>query len=248
VGGLGVAAAAGADEFDVRFLDHDGERRCELSQAAGVAFEDLVPVRSFAAFRGQRNNTGWWWVATTSRHVGYESWLERDHLIRLDYIPDVVGIASQPFWLSWPEGTRRRSHAPDYFARLADGTGIVIDCRPRQRVGPRDAAAFAATERACAQVDWRYELAHEMPATRAANLRWLAGYRHPRHRRGEIANDAIQAATRPLHLHDLALRLGDPIGTLPVLFHLLWLGELDADLALPLHEKTMIVAHGAASD
>jgi hypothetical protein len=35
----------------------------------------------------------------TRQHVGYESWLERDHLMLLDYDPDVVGIASQPFWL-----------------------------------------------------------------------------------------------------------------------------------------------------
>ncbi|MEV4049623.1 TnsA-like heteromeric transposase endonuclease subunit [Amycolatopsis sp. NPDC049688] len=243
-----MAASTEADGFDLRFRAGDGVRRCELAQAAEVAFETLAPVRSFPAFRGQRNNTGWWWVATTARHVGYESWLERDHLIRLDFTPRVVGIASQPFWLSWPEGAGRRSHVPDYFARLADGTGIVIDCRPRQRVGPRDAAAFAATERACAQLGWRYQLAHELPATRMANLRWLAGYRHPRYRRGEVAADAVQAATAPLYVLDLAQRLGDPIGTLPVLFHLLWSGELDADLSLPLHGDTMIVAPGASSD
>jgi putative transposase len=34
---------------------------------------------------------------TTGDHVGYESWLERDRLILLDFAPDVVGIVSQPF-------------------------------------------------------------------------------------------------------------------------------------------------------
>ena len=35
----------------------------------------------------------------------------------LDFDPDVVGIAAQPFWLLWttPEG-KRCLHAPDYFA------------------------------------------------------------------------------------------------------------------------------------
>ncbi len=54
----------------------------------------------------------------------------------------MVGIASQPFWLFWDDETsgRRRSHAPDYFARLVDGRGLVVDCRPAERIKPRDAA------------------------------------------------------------------------------------------------------------
>jgi hypothetical protein len=34
-------------------------------------------------------------------HVGYELWLERDHVMLLDFDRDMVGIASQPFWLLW---------------------------------------------------------------------------------------------------------------------------------------------------
>ncbi|WP_218024354.1 hypothetical protein [Nocardia lijiangensis] len=70
----------------------------------------------------------------------------------------MIGIAAQPFWLFWttPEG-KRRSHAPDYFARSADGGALVMDCRPADRIKPRDAEAFAATGAACdAQQDcWR---------------------------------------------------------------------------------------------
>ncbi|MFJ5839212.1 hypothetical protein ACIQGO_21010 [Streptomyces shenzhenensis] len=36
-----------------------------------------------------------------------------NRLILLDRDPHVVGIASQPFWLHWHEGTRRRRHVPD---------------------------------------------------------------------------------------------------------------------------------------
>ncbi|GGV08337.1 hypothetical protein GCM10010182_29570 [Actinomadura cremea] len=55
--------------------------------------------------------------------AGFESWLERDHAMLLDFDPQVVGFASQPFWLRWwDEAARReRSHAPDSFARPADG-------------------------------------------------------------------------------------------------------------------------------
>jgi hypothetical protein len=56
--------------------------------------------------------------------VGFESWLERDHVMAMDFDPDITGIASQPFWLHWrDEDGRGRRHAPDFFARRADGSG-----------------------------------------------------------------------------------------------------------------------------
>ena len=80
--------------------------------------------------------------------------MERDNVLALDFDPTVVGIASQPFWLSWrDEAGKLISHAPDFFARRADGTSVVVDCRPVERREPRDAAKFEATERACA-IGW----------------------------------------------------------------------------------------------
>src|SRR5258708_22749330 len=72
--------------------------------------------------------------------------MERDHVMALDFDPTVVGIASQPFWLSWrDEAGKLISHAPDFFARRADGTSVVVDCRPVERRKPRDAAKFEVT-------------------------------------------------------------------------------------------------------
>jgi hypothetical protein len=55
----------------------------------------------------------------------------------------VMAIASQPFWLHWHDGKRRRRHAPDYFVRLADGRGQVVDVRAGARIGRTDAEAFS---------------------------------------------------------------------------------------------------------
>jgi hypothetical protein len=63
-----------------------------------------------------------------------------------------VGFSSQPFRLTWPDGARRRGHVPDYFARRADGTGVVIDVRADERIEPEDVEAFTVTEAACAEV------------------------------------------------------------------------------------------------
>jgi hypothetical protein len=73
-----------------------------------------------------------WWSATTGAHVGFESWLERDHVMLLDFDALVVGIVSQPFWLSWQDGAGSTvTHCPDYFARRTDDSAVVIHGRHR---------------------------------------------------------------------------------------------------------------------
>jgi hypothetical protein len=168
--------------FEAVVVEGNGtESRVPLSVLQKVALESGRPVRRFPSYRGQRNFPGLYWSATMDRHVGFESWVERDHLIALDFDRFVVGIASQPFWLVWTaqDGTRRR-HAPDFFARLADGGALVVDSRPLDRIAERDAVAFAATEVACRRIGWRYAVWGTSDPVGAANLRWLSGYRHPR--------------------------------------------------------------------
>ncbi len=62
--------------------------------------------------------------------MGYESWLERDRLMLLDFDPLVTSMSSQPFRLSWADlGGKRVRHTPDFFVRRADGTALVVDVR-----------------------------------------------------------------------------------------------------------------------
>lgn len=149
----------------------------------------------------------------------------------LDFDPDVVGLSSQPFRLSWEQdGDNYWSHTPDYFARLRDGTGVVVDVRDDDRIEPKDAEAFAATARACDPVGWEFRRVGAMEAARTANLRWLAGYRHPRCMDAGRADRLQQAFREPFQLLEGARRVGDPIVVLPTLYHLLWTHILAADL------------------
>jgi hypothetical protein len=85
----------------------------------------------------------------------------------------------------------------DFFARTATGGGVVIDCRPTARIKPRDAAAFEATARACAEVGWDYRLVSEHEAVWLANVKWLAGYRQPRHFTAGLAARLREVFERP---------------------------------------------------
>ena len=139
-----------------------------------------------------------------------------------------------------------RSHAPDWLARLADGTGVVIDCRPADRVRPRDAAAFATTGRACGTVGWQYRLVHEHDPVLVANVRWPAAYRHPRHDDTAVAARLLAVFELPRALLAGAEVVGDPIAVLPVLYHLLWTGRLVVDLSVPLRDRAVVRVAEAA--
>jgi hypothetical protein len=244
---LADAARPCADDVEVTWITPGAvDQSMPLGEAWSVPFEFGLPVRRFTARKGQRHLSGLWWCATTGGHVGFESWLERDQLMLLDFDPAVSGIASQPLWLRWTgEDGHRVSHAPDYFVRRADGSGLVVDCRPADRRPARDVAKFEATASACAQIGWEYQLLGAAEPVAAANVRWLAGYRHPRHDVPEVAGVLRQVFATPIGLHVGAGAMGDPIAVLPVLFHLLWRGELVVDLSVPIHEATLVHPAGA---
>lgn len=231
----GVAVAgthALAWPVEVDFVDPMGvKRRAGLSSCVGVRFEDVPPVRAFRWSRNLGHFPGWWWSATVERHVGYESWLERDHVRALDFDREIVGIASQPFWLRW-EGERGvRRHAPDYFARCLDGTGVVVDVRADDQISEADAETFAETERICAVAGWCFRRVGQIDAILNANVRWLARYRHPRcGDRAGVVERLREVFTTPAPLLAGAEEVGDRMAVLPVLFHLMWRQELGADL------------------
>ncbi|PYH01755.1 hypothetical protein CVV67_04685 [Arthrobacter stackebrandtii] len=62
---------------------------------------DAAPVRTLPSPMGRETFIALVWCASTSRHVGYGSWLERDRLIFLGRDPTIVGMASQPFRLDF---------------------------------------------------------------------------------------------------------------------------------------------------
>ena len=107
----GTAPDPPCGEFDIEAVAEDGTRRkVPLASATRIPFADMTPVRRIKARKGQRHLPGRWWSATGGRHVGYESWLERDQVMWLDWDQTVTGIASQD--MTTPVKGLRRSSCP----------------------------------------------------------------------------------------------------------------------------------------
>ena len=117
---------------------------------------------------------------------------------------------------------------------------MVLDSRSAQLVGEREREAFAVTGRACAALGWRYAVWDRLDGVVVANQRWLAGYRHPRCFDEHIAARLLEVFNGPRALMDGAELVGDPLGVLPVLYHLLWKQLLVADLAVVLSHRTIV--------
>jgi hypothetical protein len=139
-----------------------------------------------------------------------------------------------------------RSWVPQLFARRADGTALLADCPSHPDAGgERARKAAEAVAQACADLGWTYRRLPPLDDVLAANLKWLAGYRHPRNagRLGLMAA-VIEAFTRPRPLIEGTEAIGDPIEVLPCVFHALWHGQLTACLDTPLHERVPVCPQG----
>ncbi|WP_197523235.1 TnsA-like heteromeric transposase endonuclease subunit [Actinokineospora pegani] len=137
-------------------------------------------------------------------------------------------------------------------------TRLLRAARRRKRAGPRlppagpdqaqNKVTFEATRAACELLGWRYEIVGTPPEALLANVRWLAGCRHPRHDLPVIAEILRAVFSRPMPLLEGAEAASEPIAVLPVLFHLLWRQELVAELSIPLTVETEVrlaLAHTA---
>lgn len=248
IGAVSMTAAPSPTGVELAFIADDGERRGLLSELWSVRFEGVAPVRPVGSMRCRRNFAGQWWLACAGVHVGFESWLERDHVMLLDFDPNVLAVASHPFWLWWSSGGRSRRHVPDYFARLQDGTGVVIDVRADDGTGRPISEAAAMMTKACTSVGWEYRTVGVIDPVWAANVRWLAGYRHRRCFAADHAFLLRQVLRAPLPLADAVRAVGDPIAVLPVVFHLIRTGVLVTDLrSAPLGGDCVIGLAGGLS-
>ncbi|MER5757308.1 TnsA-like heteromeric transposase endonuclease subunit [Streptomyces sp. NPDC002088] len=257
----GLAAVAGSGYWvpepgtvEAEFTGVDGTlvQRRWVEAAVAVRFEQLAPVAAFPVVPGRRWGPGWWWSATTGRHVMHGSQAMCTQLMVLDRDPHVVGLSARPARLIWrdPDSGRVLTWVPQLFARYADGRALLADCpATTSPAGDRAERAAAVLEAACAAVGFTYRRLVPPEKVVAANVRWLAGYRHPRHRdAGGLEQAVLEAFAAPRPLMAGAGAAGEVLTALPVLYHALWHGRLAADLTRPLGEHTLVTPRPATGD
>lgn len=223
----------------------DGEAVSEVvldDQAVSlIRFEHAEPIRKFYAWPHRRVYDGLYWSSTTRGHVEFESLLEREFLMKADFDTEITDISAQPLAILWPyRKSGPRHHVPDYFVRLSDGSGRLVDVRRPDKA--EDNEQFAMTRSLCAQIGWDYEVFTGLSAQREANLRFMAGFRADRYQPEEALIPVIQDCFSPATSFKAGLLRAARVTTLPkeqvhghvlwLIFHSLLVLDLDAAISM----------------
>ncbi|WP_164878250.1 TnsA-like heteromeric transposase endonuclease subunit [Microbacterium enclense] len=191
----------------------------------------LNPVRSSTSYKDKPNYSGFYWAATTGRHVWFESLYEKMALTALDRDPAVISFASQPFEMIW--ASPRKSHFPDVLVERDDRSLMLVDVRPRERIRSKDAETFGRTSALCDLLDVDYRLFADLTAVQAFNLRFLAGYRFERWNCPPEITDVLRRCvgeSRALR-HWIPVFEGGLIPARGLLLAAIWHGVLEVDLS-----------------
>lgn len=202
------------------------------------------PWRTFPWYLGQRHYSGVYWAATNQDLVGYESRLERAHLMALDFDVSVRRISSQPFHIVVRDGGPPFRRTPDFLC-LTERGPLVIDVKPQRELDkPKTRQALDRTHRIIESWGWEYRVCAEPDPTIHNNVRFLAGYRRGWLFDQELLRElrSLTSASESFRIHDLVMGVNHPAPkALAAVLHLLWRQELRADLTRPLSKMTALV-------
>ena len=241
-----AVTTTGHDFIEASYKAPDGSLIC--GQWEGLDADAVAagrPWRTFPWYLGQKNYAGWYWCATQSAHVGYESRLELSRLMLADFDPRATRIVSQPFQLRGMVGGERIRRVPDYLV-CTDRGPLIIDVKPSRALQEPDVARLLdVTRHVIESRGWRYEIASEPAKVEFTNVRFLAGYRHVRHFDVDVLHAVRSSVAR-----ENELRVGEIVQSttypkplaLASLMHLLWRQEITFDISQRLSSTTSVRA------
>lgn len=235
-----------ADEAVVQIRQRDESVQItQLSSLVLASFDAAIPWRRFRSYRDQRHYSGSYWSTTMESLVGYESRLELANLLSEDFDRATIWILSQPLLLEGRDGSRKRRHVPDYLVERTGGRACVIDVKPAALLAdPKIAAPLQWSARLVESIGWDYVVLSEPEPIRAANIRFLAGYRRA-FQFAPVEVEAVRFAVQePMTIGQAiriaAVQLAEPEYARGIVLHLLWTGRLMTDLSMPLASMTVV--------
>jgi hypothetical protein len=229
------AFVVGLEEPKLSYRDADGsERTFPFDRVHTRDLATACPWRTFRSYRGQPHYSGMYWSATMRAHVVYESRLELARLLLADFDRTVVNIVAQPFQLSARIGGRIRRHVPDFLLRDGTGVATVVDVKPAGLLAePTIARTLAWAGELIEARGWQFEVWSGCDGGPLTNVRFLAGYRRSWLFSEDLLNEVLAAVGDGDTIAAVERRLAprQQAGTVrPALLHLLWRGEVTADL------------------
>ncbi|MHB1401831.1 MAG: TnsA endonuclease N-terminal domain-containing protein [Thiobacillus sp.] len=196
-------------------------------------------ARKVITRRGRRFR-GYFPSSKLGRMVAWESLLERDAILLIEFSPGVLSYQEQPALVQYADGTRVRDYYPDFELELANGKRIHVEVKSSHQLAkPEFKAKYTAIAEHYARIRMDYRIVTEAEICREplqTNLRLLAylvgrkGLRLPgaRELSEEFGSDAV-----PFEVLETVLGRATTL-------RLLASGRLECDLDLPLTGDTPV--------
>lgn len=214
-----------------------------------------MPVRKIP--KSFRSVTGRFPSVINGRCIGYESKLERDFFLRLEFDRTIESYEEQPLRLTGHVGDRHVSYTPDCLIKYRDGkSNRIVEVKYQselqkkaQELEPR----FTLARNHCREIGFEFAIVTDVDVYDGAidNYRLIYRFSKPPNRlesRKAPIIDAFRHAPSQ-SLGDLLRMLGPDRLTqaefTPVIWHLLYSGTIETDLSTPIDYKTLLrLSHG----
>lgn len=190
-------------------------------------------------YKGQRHRNGKYWFSQTQHSVWHESMLERWALMFLDYAADVTAVSAQPCLLQFTDGSY---HYPDYFVVYGDGRRSIVDVHFTGISRDSTLNKFRRTQEACKRIGWTFEMFRTVDPVVLRNVELLSMYRHPMYAPDDNTREFLTKTVHGLPF-GLAIETSKELPktvTTWQIYHLLWTGDLTADLTTPFGAHTVL--------
>jgi hypothetical protein len=186
----------------------------------------LTFLRRTWAYRKQSHTPGFFYFSSLKKHVYYESFLESQILLHLDFLGNARTLIEQPFLLQHAN----QQHIPDFVYETTNGEVRLINVKPTVFLErPDNIADFALADAAAEQLGWQRVMS-ELNPFYIDNLQWLSAYRDVPHQSEVLSKKILANLKQPTSLANVILEVGDAFLVKPVVFHLLWHQQLYTNL------------------
>lgn len=209
-----------------------------------------MPVRNIP--KNYRSVTGRFFSLKNKRAVSFESTLERDFFLSLEFDDSVENYEEQPLTITYEsQGTK---YTPDCLAQCVDGSKILYEIKyttdlekDAEELAPR----FKLAERYVGEHGMAFRIVTELNirGPKLENQRFIYGFSDPPGNTAYLQQLILDHLAAPLPLKSLLERLSADrlrqAAYTPVIWHLVFSGILKVDVNIPISNKSIIqVNHG----
>jgi len=203
----------------------------------------LKPARSFHSSAVARSSMSQKFLQREQTRITVESQVEGLHASVLDRDEGIEAIVTQPFWISYQLGEVWHWACPDLLVAHKTLGWTVVECKSwRGLQSEKVIAKFDAMRNSLESWGLRFEVLTELGRAAQLNYDLLQTERRPPLHLPLYGEELLAACVDPQSLEEL-LAVGARACVAPVVWHLIWKGDLCITWEKPMTLETLVRCH-----